>query len=77
MVSGLFFVICLFVVPGAVCDDFLSNWMGSLMPVIGNLSLLDISLPGTHDSMTFDLSTTVSDGTFRLYQDSLTIYRGQ
>ena len=39
-----------------------ANWMGDLMPAIGNLSLLDLSLPGTHDSMTFDLSTRVSDG---------------
>lgn len=37
--------------------------MTSLFPAIENLSLLDLSLPGTHDSMTFDLSTTVSDGT--------------
>ena len=39
-----------------------ANWMGDLMPAIGNLTLLDLSLPGTHDSMTFDLSTRVSDG---------------
>jgi hypothetical protein len=41
---------------------FLENWMGSLLPVISNRSVLDISLPGTHDSMTSDLSYIVSDG---------------
>jgi len=40
---------------------FLANWMGKLMPVLGNSSILDLSLPGTHDSMTFDLSSYVSD----------------
>eukprot|EP00911_Craspedida_sp_UC1_P002858 UC1_evm3s2093 len=45
-------------------DDatFLPNWMGVLAPVIANQTLLDLSLPGTHDSMTYDLSTTFSDG---------------
>ena len=42
-------------------DPFYANWMGELAPVIGNLTLLDLSLPGTHDTMTFDLSTTVAD----------------
>ena len=28
---------------------FLANWMGYIMPVVGDLTLLDISLPGTHD----------------------------
>jgi hypothetical protein len=46
----------------ALPANFLANWMGEMMPVIGPLSLLDMALPGTHDSMTFDLSTTVSDG---------------
>ena len=36
--------------------------MGSLNDVIGNLTILDLSLPGTHDSLTYDLSTTISDG---------------
>jgi hypothetical protein len=40
----------------------LSNWMRDMMPVIGNATLLDLSLPGAHDMLTFDLSTTVSDG---------------
>lgn len=44
--------------------EFLSNWMGSLVGS-GNfdkLTLLDLSLPGTHDTLTYDLSTKVSDG---------------
>ena len=42
--------------------DFLANWMHHVMPVIQNSTILDLSLPGTHDSMTWDLSETVSDG---------------
>jgi len=46
--------------------DFLPNWMGVLWKNgtdgrFGRLSLLDLSLPGTHDSMTYDLSLTVSE----------------
>ncbi len=40
----------------------LSNWMRDLLPVIGNATVLDLSLPGAHDLLTFDLSTSVSDG---------------
>lgn len=40
----------------------LSNWMGQLEPVIGDATLLDLSLPGAHDAMTYDLSDTMSDG---------------
>ena len=36
--------------------------MSAVSGVIGNLTLLDLSLPGTHDSLTYDLSTTISDG---------------
>lgn len=39
----------------------LSSWMGDLMPIIGNQSLMDLSLPGTHDTLTYDLSNTVAD----------------
>ena len=46
-------------------DAFLSNWMGEFASVWSSPraspTLLDISVPGTHDSMTSDLSTTVSD----------------
>jgi hypothetical protein len=44
---------------GARDDNFLENWMGALYPVIQNQTMLDISIPGTHDSMTWDLSETV------------------
>eukprot|EP00438_Fugacium_kawagutii_P003052 Skav229455 [mRNA] locus=scaffold397:326805:328169:+ [translate_table: standard] len=48
---------------GAAMDTLdLSNWMGQLSPILGNATLLDLSLPGTHDSMTYDLSDTLSDG---------------
>lgn len=39
-----------------------SNWMRDMMPVIANATVMDLSIPGTHDSMTVDLSTYVSDG---------------
>lgn len=42
--------------------SFLPNWMGSTMSIIGESTLLDLSLPGTHDTLTYDLSTTVSEG---------------
>ena len=41
---------------------FLPDWMKTTLPVIQNLTILDLSLPGTHDSLTYDLSLTVSDG---------------
>ena len=41
----------------------LANWMGQLAPILSpTTTLLDLSVPGSHDSMTFDLSTTLSDG---------------
>ena len=40
----------------------LAFWMETTFPVIGNMSLLDLSLPGTHDSLTYDLSLVTSDG---------------
>jgi len=36
--------------------------MAHTMPVIEHLTLLDLSLPGTHDTLSYDLSTRVSDG---------------
>ena len=42
--------------------DFLPDWMGTLQPILGSMTILDLSLPGTHDTLTYDLSTTVSDG---------------
>ena len=43
----------------AVVD--LSNWMGDLMPVIGNFTVLDLSLPGTHDTLSVALDDVVGD----------------
>jgi nicotinamidase/pyrazinamidase len=43
-------------------DSYLSNWMGTNMFALANSTFLDLSLPGTHDTMTYDLSTTISDG---------------
>jgi hypothetical protein len=44
--------------------DFLGNWMGELSGagIYDRFTLLDLSLPGTHDTLTYDLSTRVSDG---------------
>merc|ERR1719199_2131407 len=47
---------------GAVADDFLPNWMGRLSAVLGKQTFLDLTLPGTHDTLTYDLSKTISDG---------------
>lgn len=43
-------------------SSFPANWMGETLSVLGSSSLLDLSLPGTHDTLTHDLSTTVSEG---------------
>lgn len=43
-------------------NNFLPDWMGHTLSVIGSSTLLDLSLPGTHDTLTYDLSTKVSDG---------------
>mmetsp|Transcript_58088 Transcript_58088/g.188027 ORF Transcript_58088/g.188027 Transcript_58088/m.188027 type:complete len:449 (+) Transcript_58088:60-1406(+) len=49
--------------PAARCGQLdLANWMGQLAPVLGDASILDLSLPGAHDTMTYDLSTTLSEG---------------
>ena len=34
-------------------DSFLNSWFQYLMPAIGNQTLLQLSLPGTHDSLTY------------------------
>ena len=47
-----------------VRDDptFLASWMNNLWPAgLDNLTILDLSLPGTHDSLTSELSRTFSD----------------
>ena len=40
----------------------LATWMATLAPLLTNVTLLDLSLPGAHDAMTYDLSDTLSDG---------------
>lgn len=42
-----------------LCPEY---WMKQLYPVIKDKTLLDLSLPGSHDTLTFDLSHTVSYG---------------
>eukprot|EP00049_Salpingoeca_infusionum_P017911 m.354925 g.354925 ORF g.354925 m.354925 type:complete len:471 (+) comp17136_c0_seq1:67-1479(+) len=39
-----------------------TDWMGALRPAIDHMTLQDLALPGSHDSMTGDLSTTIADG---------------
>ena len=48
----------------SACADaqFLANWQACSGPIIANLSVLDLALPGSHDTMTYDLSTALSDG---------------
>eukprot|EP00435_Cladocopium_sp_Y103_P049052 s321_g14.t1 len=37
-------------------ENFLSQWMGLMLPVIGHKTLWELCLPGTHDTLTYDLS---------------------
>jgi hypothetical protein len=39
----------------------LSSWMTCLFPLISNLTILDLQLPGTHDTLTFHLSDRIAD----------------
>ena len=43
-------------------SNFLETWMEQIIPLNPHLTLLDISLPGSHDSLSYDLSLRVSDG---------------
>lgn len=38
-------------------DSYLANWMGAIAPALANSTLLDMTLPGTHDTMSYDLTT--------------------
>jgi hypothetical protein len=38
-----------------------ANWIGASLPLTGELTPLDLSLPGTHDTLTADLSETIAD----------------
>lgn len=48
-------------IPRAAGDDFTANWMGRVGGLLAKQSLLDLTLPGTHDTMTYDLSTAISN----------------
>lgn len=50
--------------PGSEGEPFLASWMRRLfsIPEASLLTVLDISLPGSHDSLSYDLSLKVSDG---------------
>jgi hypothetical protein len=39
-----------------------ATWMGALAPFTDARTVLDLAWPGTHDTMTYDLSATVADG---------------
>ena len=43
--------------------NFLSNWIGNLVDsgILNHTSLLDLTLPGTHDSLSYDLDLVISD----------------
>ena len=41
-------------------EHFLENWVNLMKPVLYNETILDLSWPGSHDSLTSDLSTTFS-----------------
>jgi hypothetical protein len=43
-------------------NDFLGNWIGETAVALKHQTLLDLALPGTHDTLTYDLSTVISDG---------------
>ena len=41
-------------------EHFLENWVNLMKPVLYNETILDLSWPGSHDSLTSDLSKTFS-----------------
>ena len=46
----------------------LSDWMGDLLPLLGNATLFDLSLVGTHDTASQRMTTTISDNCAGLSQ---------
>lgn len=46
-----------------------ANWMRDMLPIIENATILDLSLPGAHDAMTWDMSTDVSDNANDIPED--------
>ena len=53
----------------SIADPFLANWMGRLRETVGAASILDLSLPGSHDTLTYNLSLKISDGGIDNYPD--------
>lgn len=49
-------------VSSTVSDTSYSNWMGDNISKLGNKSLLDITIPGTHDSGAFNLTDRLMPG---------------
>lgn len=63
MVSARFgIVLAVASIGHATGDDFTANWMGQVGGLLAQQSLLDLTLPGTHDTMTYDLSKAVANG---------------
>jgi hypothetical protein len=46
-------------------DDFLANWMGYMQPYFQKRTLFEMSLPGTHDTVTYDLTTNVASAAWK------------
>jgi hypothetical protein len=62
-VWALFAFLCALVPASALPSSIdHANWMRDLLPLIGDVTLLDVTIPGSHDSMTYDLAPVVADG---------------
>jgi hypothetical protein len=55
-------VLLLLIWPPGGASLSLSNWQGELAGALGPRTVLDLFLPGTHDTLTYDLDTIVSYG---------------
>ncbi|KRX04827.1 PLC-like phosphodiesterase, TIM beta/alpha-barrel domain [Pseudocohnilembus persalinus] len=47
--------------PFNINNPFYSDWMSIMLPLIGDLNFFDLSVPGSHDSLTYDLSEIFAD----------------
>ena len=47
--------------PAAAAAPRLSDWMGDLLPIIGDGTLFDLSVVGTHNTGSQRMTTTMSD----------------
>ena len=74
MAFGIWFLLsAIITVSVKASDPFLATWMGQLSIALDDRSILDLSLPGTHDTLTYDLSTIIADGGIDGY-DKLSIF---